>query len=65
VVSPVSVRLAETDYGYFDPAAAEFVITRPTPPPPGSTIWARVVTAGSSPTPAADSPSTATRATGG
>ena len=34
MVSPVSVRLAESDYGYFDPAAAEFVITRPDTPTP-------------------------------
>ncbi len=30
----MSVRLAESEYGYFDPEAAEFVITRPDTPTP-------------------------------
>ena len=34
MVDPVKVRLAESDYGYFDPGAAEFVITRPDTPTP-------------------------------
>lgn len=58
-------RIAENSYGYVDPGAREYVITRPDTPTPWMNYLGQGRYGGIISNTAVATPSTATRATGG